>query len=83
MQLTVRDASTTYKMTEDGEFVCAHEEAYIEKACCSGVDSDGLIACGCHGQDGIICPALDCDGIQEHEIQTLIDWLTPEEPDYA
>ena len=80
--LTVKDASTTYKMTEDGEFVCAHEDAYIEKACCSGFDSENNPSCGCHGQDSVICPALDCDGIQDWEVDELFDRLQPEEPDY-
>lgn len=79
--LTVVDASTTYKMTEDGEFVCAHEDAYIEKACCSGFEN-GLPSCGCRGQDGVICPALDCEGIQDHEVDDLFEKLTPGEPDY-
>lgn len=76
--LTVVDHSTTYKMTEDGEFVCAHEDAYIEKACCP----PGTRDCGCYGSDSVICPALDCDGIQDHEIDELFDRLQPEEPDY-
>lgn len=80
--LTVRDYSTTYKMTEDGEFVCAHEDAYIEKACCSGRDSEGNPSCACNGQDGVICPAWDCTGIQDHEVDDLFEKLTPGEPDY-
>lgn len=76
--LTVVDASTTYKMTEDGEFVCAHEDAYIEKACCPAGTRD----CGCYGQDSVICPAPDCEGIQDHEVDDLFEKLTPGEPDY-
>lgn len=76
VHLTVKDLTpTTMVMNEDGEFVCPHEEAYIEKACCSGIDSEGNPSCGCHGQDGVICPAIDCTGIQEHEVDDLFDRL--------
>jgi len=70
--LAVKDLTPTeLVMNEDGEFVCPHEDAYIEKACCSGIDSDGNPSCGCHGQDDVICPAIDCTGIQNHEINAL------------
>lgn len=62
-------------MNEDGEFVCTHPDAYIDPACCSGYDSEGNVSCGCHGQDGVLCPAIDCTGIQEHEIDNLFDRL--------
>ncbi len=77
MQLAVaiRQAPITYKMTEDGDFVCAHTDAYIERACCTSPDSDGNYSCGCHGRDSVICPAVDCTGIQEHEIDQLFDKL--------
>lgn len=72
----VKDLTPTEMvMNEDGEFVCPHLEAYIEKACCSGTDSEGNVSCGCHGQDGVICPAIDCTGIQDHEVDTLFDRL--------
>lgn len=66
---------TAMVMNEDGEFVCPHTEAYIEKACCSGIDSEGNVSCGCHGQDGVLCPAIDCTGIQDHEVDELFDRL--------
>jgi hypothetical protein len=64
-----------FALSEDNEWVCTHEDAYIERACCSGYDSEGLPSCGCHGQDGVICPAIDCTDIQEWEIDGLFDRL--------
>lgn len=76
MTLTIRQyPSATFEMNEDGEFVCNHEEAYIERACCSGRDSEGNPSCACHGVDGIMCPAFDCTGIQDWEIEDLFDKL--------
>ncbi len=57
------------------EVVCTHPEAYIEKACCSTRSSNGLIECGCGGQDSVICPNPNCQGIQDHEVDTLFDRL--------
>lgn len=74
--------STTFELSEDGEWLCNHEEAYIERACCSGIDSEGNPSCACHGQDGVICPAWDCTGIQDWQIEDLFDRLDPGEPDY-
>lgn len=78
VHIPIRDLSTAFVMTEDGEFVCSHEDAYIDPACCSGIDSEGNVSCGCHGQDGVLCPATDCTGIQEHEVDDLFDRLRPE-----
>lgn len=61
----------THTVELDGEIYCSHEEAYVEKACCSGPDSDGLIQCGCQGMDSIICPDNNCTGIQDWEIEDL------------
>lgn len=59
------------------EFVCLHPEAYIEKACCSPfqVGDSGYVECGCGGRDSVVCPAVDCTGIQDWEIDTLFDNL--------
>lgn len=70
----------TMVLNEDmNAFECNHEDAYIEPACCSGRDSDGNISCGCHGQDSVVCPALDCTGIQDWEVDDLFVGLQPEE----
>lgn len=74
--ISIKDLTPTPMiMDEDGEFRCPHTEAYIEKACCSGIDSEGNVSCGCHGQDGVLCPAIDCTGIQDHEVDELFDRL--------
>ena len=78
VHIQIQDRSTTFVMNEDWEFVCNHEDAYIDPACCSGIDSEGNVSCGCHGQDGVLCPAWDCTGIQDHEIDDLFDRLRPE-----
>lgn len=70
-QIIVRQDNSVYKMTEDGEFYCAHIEVRIDKACCSGRDSDGLIACGCNGQDNIVCENENCTGIEDWEVEEL------------
>ena len=67
---------TTFVMTEDGDWVCDHSEAYIEKACCSTRSSNGLIECGCGGSDSVICPASRCTGIEDHEVDDLFDRLS-------
>ena len=62
-------------LSEDNEWVCAHEDAYIEKACCSTRGSSGYIECGCGGQDGVLCPSTGCTGIMDWEIDDLFDRL--------
>ncbi len=66
--------SGTFQLTETGDWVCAHVDAYIERACCSGFDA-GLPSCACHGQDGILCPNWFCTGIEEHEAEELFEVL--------
>lgn len=67
--------SGTFVLNEDNEFVCNHADAEIERACCSGRDSEGNPSCACHGVDGILCHAFDCTGIQDHEVEALFDRL--------
>jgi hypothetical protein len=61
----------------DGDYwKCTHEDAYIEAACCNGSpDEAGRDTCGCHGNDAIVCPAFDCTGIQDYEIDDLFERL--------
>lgn len=56
--------------------VCNHEDAYLEPPCCNGFDNEGNQDCGCAGQTSVICPAADCTGIQDHEIDELFERLT-------
>lgn len=53
-------------------YVCTHAEAYMEAACCSGYDSEGNISCGCYGLDRLLCPAVDCTGIEDWEYEEVI-----------
>jgi hypothetical protein len=72
-QITVKQDESVYKMSEDGDFLCAHNDVWIEEACCFGRDSDGLIACGCQGLDSIVCNNNDCTGLEEWEVETLME----------
>ena len=78
VHVPVRADDTVFAMSEDGEFVCSHGAAYIEKACCSTVGSSGYIECGCGGRDSVICPALRCTGIMDHEVDQLFAKLRGE-----
>ena len=72
-------SGTIFKWNEDLEqYTCAHEEAYIDMACCSpfSVGDSGYVECGCQGQDGLICPASDCTGIQDWEIENIYERVT-------
>ncbi len=70
------------EVNEDGELVCVHPEAYLDPACCISVGSSGHIECGCGGRDSVVCPANNCTGIQDHEVDGLFDSLQPEPPEY-
>ncbi len=62
-------------LTENGELVCGHADAYIQKACCSQPGDSGYIECGCQGMDGVVCPATNCTGIEDHEVDDLFERL--------
>lgn len=73
-KITIKLTDTgLFKLSEDGDWVCAHDEAYIEKACCSTVGTSGYIECGCGGRDSIVCPSYHCTGIMDWEIDDLFD----------
>lgn len=63
----------TFLLTEWGEWVCAHEDVYIEPACCNGIDSEGNTDCGCYGRDQLICPNMLCTGVEDYEIDRLFE----------
>jgi len=72
----------TFQLNEEMDtWHCTHEDAEIERACCSGYDSEGNPSCGCHGQDAVMCNAFDCDGILDHEVEALFDRLEGGNPD--
>lgn len=51
---------------------CSHEDAYIEKPCCSG---GRIIECGCQGRSSVICPNPHCTGIKDDELDKLFERL--------
>lgn len=53
------------------QYLCTHQNAYIERACCSSVGSGGDIECGCGGVDSVVCDNPDCTGIENNEIDKL------------
>ncbi len=81
MQIAVVDKSQDFYgiITEDGELKCTHPDAEIERACCSGTDSEGNISCGCHGQDSVYCSDCNNDDMTDQDVENI---LTPEEQDY-
>ncbi len=71
--------SATFKLNEDmNDWECTHAEAYVVRACCSpfSLGSSGYVECGCHGQDSVTCPAIDCTGIQDWEVEELFERLS-------
>ena len=52
--------------------VCNHEGAFVEPACCSTAGSSGYVECGCGGQNSIVCPAPNCTGIEDYELEKLL-----------
>lgn len=81
MQITVVDKSQeiTGIITEDGAFKCTHPNAEVEPPCCSGIDSEGLPSCGCHGQYGVYCYDCNNDDMTDDDVESL---LVQDEPDY-
>ncbi len=55
---------------------CSHEDAYIDKACCTTPGDSGYIECGCGGMDSVLCPNPKCTGILDHEIDELFRILS-------
>lgn len=70
IQVSYKD-SGMFALSEDNEWVCAHQDAYIEKACCGAGTTD----CGCYGRDSVLCPSIGCTGIQDWEINDLFETL--------
>lgn len=65
-----------WEIDEDGERVATHPDAYLEPPCCKTPQGEyGRWDCGCQGQYSVVCPATDCPGIQDHEVDALFDRL--------
>lgn len=79
MTIKIKGTEDSYTMTEDGDFLCDHSEAEIERACCSGRDQEGNPSCACHGVDAVWCPNPDCTGLTDHDVEMILDAA---EPDY-
>lgn len=67
--------SGTFYLSDDNEWICTHENAYIDKACCSGHYSDGSPSCWCYGVDNVVCPSTDCTDIKDWETEDLFNRL--------
>ena len=67
--IAVQYSNEKYILTEDGEWACAHEDAYVEKACCPPGTND----CGCRGMDSMVCPNDNCTGISEREAEEFFE----------
>lgn len=75
--VTIPSTGTEFRWDDElFQYVCNHSEAEIEKACCSTIGSSGYIECGCGGQDSVYCPAKDCTGIEDYEVDELIERLS-------
>ena len=68
--------TSSYSLTEDGEFTCDHEYAEVTPPCCSGAD------CGCYGLYSVYCDDCDYMNMPEFEVEALIEATIPEEPEY-
>jgi hypothetical protein len=72
--IVMPDTGTEFKLDDElGEYVCTHADAYLQPPCCKVAGEGGLYWCGCNGQYTVVCPATDCTGILDHEIETLIE----------
>lgn len=68
--------TSSYSLTEDGEFTCDHEFAEVTPPCCDGLD------CGCYGLYSVICDDCDYMNMPDFEVEALIEGTIPEEPEY-
>lgn len=60
----------------EGDMVPLHDGAYVEPPCCTVPDPDtGMISCGCGGYATIVCPASDCPGFSDIELEELTERL--------
>lgn len=68
--------SADFHLSEDGDWLCSHADAYIDPACCNGSpDECGRDTCGCGGQDSVVCPAVDCTGLEDYEAEDIMERL--------
>lgn len=65
--------TSTYELNEDGDFTCLHENAEVDRACCSGVDSDGLMSCGCGGMDSVYCDDCDNEDLTDSDVEAILE----------
>lgn len=73
MTVSVKDNNTTFALIND-EWRCAHENAYIQKACCYPYIGM-IITCACQGADSVHCRAYSCTGINDDEAEKLFERL--------
>ena len=66
MKILVKHQDRVYRMNEDGEFKCAHENLEIEEPCCTG-GATGYIECACGGQTSVYCPDCNNEDLSDNE----------------
>ena len=55
----------------DEDTLPIHPDAYIEAPCCPGGTTD----CACNGRSSLVCPAVDCPGIDQGDVEKLFERL--------
>lgn len=73
MIIEVKQHNASYSLTEDNEFKCTHEDYDVIEPCCMMTGSSGYIECGCGGMTYVECNNRDCDGVEDYEVDELID----------
>lgn len=61
-------------MFHEQQVKCEHPDAYIEPPCCEP-GASGLVECGCGGRPELVCPNDECTGIDESEVNIIIERL--------
>lgn len=73
-QILIKHSENVFELI-DGSFVCTHSEAYLEEPCCDGSPEEGRMTCGCMGVSSIVCPTSGCTGVEDHEVNELMEKL--------
>ncbi len=67
--ISVKQTDEEYGLDLDGQLVCMHVNAYVEKACCP--PSMSIVECGCGGMDSAVCPNPDCTGLTDNDVERI------------
>lgn len=55
--------------------LCIHEDVEIIPPCCTFISPNGLIECGCGGRSELMCNNVDCQGIEDYEVDDIFEKL--------